>query len=258
LATTIDSKLDANSPALIEMSQRIDGMYGEWTVKIQSNGHIAGIGLMADADGDGGVRSAFLVRADRFAVGHPDAGAGPQYPFVVEGGVVYIAKTAIGTAWIQEANIENLSVKNAKIGWNAVSEVTAYSEGRALPDQVDGYGYAMASNDIWLNLYESYGLVITAQIELVSPSTVFYVGEWIVGTALMMDGAVHKRIGETIIPVRSYTQTIIWSATWPVGSRGWTRFNFQARSSFPNSNPFTRPQGPTYAVTYGSFTVLKK
>ena len=52
------------------------GLYGQYTMKIQAGGAIAGFGLAVDAPIDGPVTSAFLIAADKFAIVAPNYSGG--------------------------------------------------------------------------------------------------------------------------------------------------------------------------------------
>lgn len=115
---------------------------GQYTVKIDINGRVAGFGLAnTNASYDGGIHSEFAVLADRFQI--VGTGDTPYVPFIVQtvetviDGItvpagVYIADAfirngAIGTAKIgllavDSANIANLAVGTAKIADASISE----------------------------------------------------------------------------------------------------------------------------------------
>jgi len=59
-------------------------LFGQYTVKIDLNGYIAGFGLAATSPIEGGATSSFIVRADEFIVATP--GQGTDVPFAVIGG----------------------------------------------------------------------------------------------------------------------------------------------------------------------------
>jgi hypothetical protein len=169
LITKIDSKLDPSSQAIVDMQTKINNTYGEWTVKIQSGNYVAGVGLMADSTGSGGVRSSFIVRADRFAVGHPNHSGSLQYPFIIQGGKVYIAQAAIGNAWITSAKIHDLSVTNAKIGWNAVTEMISINIGQKTLTRgsFNRYSDWVRIGGPWnINFRYIYGLSVIASVQM--------------------------------------------------------------------------------------------
>lgn len=107
-----------NSGVTIEQSatataNSIDDLSGQYTVKIDNNGHVSGFGLASNTV-DGTPQSAFIIRADKFAVVDPASTANnltntptaDALPFLIDGGVVYL-KTAV---------IKDGSIGNAKIG----------------------------------------------------------------------------------------------------------------------------------------------
>lgn len=74
----------------------VDGLRGQYTLKIQAGGALAGFGLAA-SEIDGNPSSAFLISADKFAVVAPDYSGGlttsppmTNIPFGVDSGGVYI------------------------------------------------------------------------------------------------------------------------------------------------------------------------
>ena len=97
-------------------------LQGQYTVKIDLNGHVTGFGL-ASTVVNGTPTSAFIVRADKFAIVDPASTANnltnspsaDTVPFSVVGGAVYIK-----SAFIQDA-----SISSAKIGDLAANKITA-------------------------------------------------------------------------------------------------------------------------------------
>ncbi|MFA5567470.1 MAG: DUF1983 domain-containing protein [Trueperaceae bacterium] len=83
--------------ALIAIADSVDGLSGEWYVKIQAGNKVAGVGLSAVEDPDGNSDSAFIVLADKFAVVTPtDTIADPlnppanRIPFAIDGNQLVI------------------------------------------------------------------------------------------------------------------------------------------------------------------------
>jgi hypothetical protein len=130
---TLQSTVNGNTSSIQTLQSTVNGVTSEYTVKIDSNGYVAGFGLIDGETGQPGVRSAFIVRADQFAVGAP--GDASLAPFVVQNGVVYInaaqvlnlqVQTAqIAMAAIDTARIADLNITTAKIAANAVSGTAA-------------------------------------------------------------------------------------------------------------------------------------
>jgi hypothetical protein len=109
----------------------VNGLSGQYTVKIDNNGYVTGFGL-ASTPINGTPVSTFIVRADRFAISSPSGpNVTPRTPFIVvttptvENGVtipagVYIDNATIKDASIVNAKIGNLAVDEAKIANGAI------------------------------------------------------------------------------------------------------------------------------------------
>ena len=100
-------------------------LQGQYTVKIDLNGHVSGFGLASTLVGNTPT-SAFIVRADRFAVVDPASTANglgttspsaDTVPFFVEGGVTYIKSAMIKNASITDAQIGSLAAKKITAGY---------------------------------------------------------------------------------------------------------------------------------------------
>jgi len=74
----------------------------QYTIKVDVNGKIAGIGLWSS-----GVTSVVEILADRFAIVGPGASATALVPFVVDDGIVYMSNAAIKDGTITNAKIGN-------------------------------------------------------------------------------------------------------------------------------------------------------
>ena len=126
--TQIQTDVAGNSAAIQVQGNTINGIKAEYTIKLDVNGLVAGIGLIND-----GTSTAIGMNADYFYIGKPSSG---KKPFIVTtssqtiGGVTYPAGTwidvamiasatigsaHIGSAAITNAKIANLAVDNAKI-----------------------------------------------------------------------------------------------------------------------------------------------
>lgn len=66
--TTLLSRVDQNSAALQIAARVTDGLSSQYTVKADVNGYVTGYGFAAQAV-DGKVKSSFIFRGDRFAIG---------------------------------------------------------------------------------------------------------------------------------------------------------------------------------------------
>ena len=128
------------------------GLLSQYTVKIDDNGAVSGFGL-ASQNVDGSVESAFIVRADRFAVVQPtststtltDTPASASIPFTVDSdGRTIIKSGVIGSASISSANIENLSTTKLTAG---VGTASSFSGGKAQFTELYAGGTPTISQD---------------------------------------------------------------------------------------------------------------
>lgn len=125
--TQLQSDVGTNSAKLILQGQVIDGIKGEYAVKIDVNGLVTGFGLI-----NNGTTSAFAVNADFFYIGKP---SNAKKPFIVTtspqtiNGVTYPAGTWIDVAFIANAtigtaHIQDAAITNAKIASLDAAKIT--------------------------------------------------------------------------------------------------------------------------------------
>lgn len=92
----------------------VQDLEGQYSVKIDNNGHVSGFGLSSTST-TAGPTSAFIVRADKFAVIDPaDTGDGLGTTTPSAGNVPFFIQS--GNTFIKSAMIEDASITNAKIG----------------------------------------------------------------------------------------------------------------------------------------------
>lgn len=72
---------------------KLTGLGAQWTLKMDVNGHVSGVGMYND-----GTTSDFAVLADRFWIAHVGV---KRKPFIIQNGKVFI-----DTAWIREGTIQ--------------------------------------------------------------------------------------------------------------------------------------------------------
>lgn len=139
--STLSAQVGTNSTAIAtEATARAnaDGsLFAQYTVKIDTNDYVSGFGLASTAVGAAPF-SSFIVRADSFSVASPSGpGITPAVPFIVRttpgtiNGVSYPAGVymdaayildlttpvaRLGTAWIDDAMIANLSAAKINAG----------------------------------------------------------------------------------------------------------------------------------------------
>lgn len=119
LSTTVGK----NTTSIREQATTINGLSGQWTVKIDNNGAVSGFGLSSDPTGDGGVRSEFYVRADRFLIGVPGPGGSIDHPFVI-GKVDGVSRISMSAAFIQDASIDSAKIRDATISSAHIQDLT--------------------------------------------------------------------------------------------------------------------------------------
>lgn len=91
--TQIEARLDdvggvTIEDAMIATADAVTGLEGQYTVKVNAGGAVAGFGLAATESLAGATTSAFIVQADKFAVVSP--GYGNHIPFGVDASGAYI------------------------------------------------------------------------------------------------------------------------------------------------------------------------
>lgn len=68
---TISARVGSNETAITQQAQVVDGLKAQYTVKINSNGHVVGFGLATTNSDGGSVASEFSIVADQFKVVKP-------------------------------------------------------------------------------------------------------------------------------------------------------------------------------------------
>ena len=66
--TTLTSTVGGNTSAIQTSANSIDGLSGQYTVKIDNNGHVSGFGLASNVRASSVIQSEFLIAANRFAI----------------------------------------------------------------------------------------------------------------------------------------------------------------------------------------------
>lgn len=113
-------------------SATLEGLYGQYTVKIDAGGKIAGFGLAVDAPVGAPVSSAFIIAADKFAIVSPSYSGGmtltpslSNVPFGVDASGVYIKGqvriNANGTPLDDLINIGNVRLESTSQFWKVDS-----------------------------------------------------------------------------------------------------------------------------------------
>nr|WP_313077775.1 phage tail protein [Moraxella sp.] len=109
---TLQTTVDGNTASIQTQQQSINGLYGQYFVKLDVNGRVSGFGTAND-----GTVSDFAIRADKFYIAAPDGTDKGDAPFIVTttpqviDGVTIPAGTYIKAAYIAKASIDTLHIK---------------------------------------------------------------------------------------------------------------------------------------------------
>ncbi len=111
--------------ALNVSASQVDGLRGQYTVKIDNNGNVAGFGL-ANTTTAAGSTSEFTVNADRFAI-VSSTDTLKRVPFAVQTTSLTLADGTVIPAgvYIESAAIKDASITNAKIGTLGAEKITS-------------------------------------------------------------------------------------------------------------------------------------
>ena len=122
--STIQSSVNNNTAAIqqeaITRANQTGDLYAKYSVKVDVNGKISGFGLQST-----NTASLFEIVADRFAVVN-SSGTGTQFPFIIDGGVVYISSAMIANAAITNAKIGAAAVDTLQVAGNAITAPGAW------------------------------------------------------------------------------------------------------------------------------------
>lgn len=108
--------LNGKTSTVETMASSLNGVNGEYTIKIDANGVVAGIGLI-----NGPAGSQFGVYASDFFIADPTAPNTQVLPFIVSGGAVYMNTAIIANAAIAAAQIASLNASQITTGTLAAS-----------------------------------------------------------------------------------------------------------------------------------------
>lgn len=118
LGTKIN-QIGSNKTSIETQTQQIDGLYGQYTVKVDVNGRVSGFGL-ASTD----IASEFAIRADRFYIAPPDGEGNGDAAFIYQSTPYTDPDT--GTVipaglYLKDAFIKNASIGTLQIAGDAVT-----------------------------------------------------------------------------------------------------------------------------------------
>ena len=120
---TVQTTVNDNTASIQTHQQSINGLYAQYTVKVDVNGRVSGFGLASS-----NTQSDFAIRADKFYIAPPDGTGKGDSPFMV----LTSSQTVNGTVvpagtYIQSAYIHNGSIDVAKINKASITSLSALS-----------------------------------------------------------------------------------------------------------------------------------
>lgn len=134
--STLNSTVGGFSTSIQTLQTTSNGLSGEYSVRIDSNGYVAGFGLL-----NAGTSAEFIINANKFAVITP--GNTKQIPFIIGtvNGVQTIAlnaATMIPDVTISNAKISNGAITTAKIGSLQVDSLNIAGNAVTVPNGASG------------------------------------------------------------------------------------------------------------------------
>ena len=129
--TTLTTRVGDNEAAVTAQAASIDGLEARYGVTLNVNGHVTGF-----AQNNDGTTGSFTVVADEFAIVPPSGGAGTA-PFIVDGGVAYIAQS-----YIKELAVDKIAGGTLGAEINVGAGKIIYDNGTFM--KVTGVGFGSA------------------------------------------------------------------------------------------------------------------
>ena len=148
----INTTVGNHTVSIQEQTTSIGGLEAQYSVKIDNNGHVSGFGLSSVVV-NGTPTSAFIIRADKFAVIDPanttigltNSPPPATIPFFIDGGVTYIKAAAILNASITNAKISDLNADKINAGFIQAARIQA---GTLTADKLSIAGSQITSQQI--------------------------------------------------------------------------------------------------------------
>jgi len=127
--STVSSTVAGHTSSISTQATSINGLSGQYTVKIDVNGAVAGYGLASTTTAAGNIVSEFVVNADRFAIMRGGSNTtAATVPFVVQASATTLNGESVPAGvYMSDAFIKNGSIANAKIGTLNAGKITAGS-----------------------------------------------------------------------------------------------------------------------------------
>ena len=142
-----------NTSSIQQQQQSIDGLYVQWSIKVDVNGHVAGVGLA-----NTGVLSSFIVNADSFFVSSPGGGNGVSPFTILNSPQVINGVTVAAGTYIKSAFIHDGSIDIAKINKASITSLSALSANIGHFKSAES-GARLEIKDSLLSVYDDNGML---------------------------------------------------------------------------------------------------
>ncbi|MBB3265038.1 hypothetical protein FHW79_002658 [Azospirillum sp. OGB3] len=179
LVNSVQTLAEGNYAAVQQQATSINGLYAQYTVKVDVNGYVSGFGLASTSDS-----STFSVLANRFEVVMP--GVAKVTPFYVLNGKVYLTSAVIGDAWIADTHIGPAGIDAAKIRAGTVLAGTVLVGGTALSTVASNA--ATGAQDPVSRINAGSTSINPGKVIVKGSNTLSTVGGWFYGNTTEIDG----------------------------------------------------------------------
>lgn len=141
----------------------LTGLQGQYTVKIDNNGAVAGFGLGSTTTAAGNIVSEFIVNANRFAIMSGGSSTAPAtVPFVVQDNPTTLNDEPVPAGvYMADTFIKNGSIESAKIGSLSADKITSdfISSDRIEANSIEASKLKLDSNYMSVNSNNQLQLV---------------------------------------------------------------------------------------------------
>ena len=223
--STLTTTVNGHTSTIQTHTSSINGLYAQYTVKLDVNGKVSGFGLASTSNS-----SLFEIVADRFAICNT-SGSGKKYPFVVDSTYGVVMDSAL---------IKDGTITNAKIASLAADKL--YASSGTIASAIIGSGHI--SNAMIGSYISSTNYNGSTSDPYNSPGS----AGWCIakgGGAAFNNVLVRGSIEATSVAANSITTNHLVNHAATSMAYGWT----------PAAGPHTLTSGTTYALTQCSISV---
>lgn len=227
LSTTLQAQIGTQRVSILQNAEAVADLDGkasaQWYVKTDINGAVAGFGLFSTAN-NGAVTSEFYVRADKFAIGSPQApriknpdgsyqAASPtEIPFVVFNVPQLVnGKTVPPGVYMRRTFIHDGAIQNAMIGQAAINTLEIAGNAVTIPVSANQSGT--------VTLSPTWQTVVSASVSYdaasVPPNTIVIANGY---TSAVAGSNYHSVLGRIVIDGTPYFEFGISVKTQDAGS----------------------------------------